>query len=63
VLNRMKPVERVKNQLEKGSVAKDEADWDWDKYHRSGKLENLKQNNPARYAELYEAKFGHKLEN
>ena len=29
-------------------------------YHKHGKLENLKKDNPQRYSELFEAKFGHK---
>lgn len=58
ILNRMKPVTRVKDSLQTGATPKEEEGWDWDKYHRSGKLENLKQNNPGRYAELYKAKFG-----
>ncbi len=58
ILNRMKPVTRVKDSLETGKTPKEEDGWDWDKYHRSGKLENLKKNNPGRYAELYKAKFG-----
>ena len=58
ILNKMQPVERIKNSLNAGKTAQEEADWDWDKYHRSGRLENLKQNNPGRYAELYKAKFG-----
>lgn len=58
ILNRMKPVTRVKDSLETGATPKEEGGWDWDKYHRSGKLENLKKNNPGRYAELYKAKFG-----
>lgn len=58
ILNKMKPVTRVKDSLETGVTPKDEEGWDWDKYHRSGRLENLKQNNPGRYAELYKAKFG-----
>ena len=57
-MNKMQPVERIKNSLNAGKTAQEEADWDWDKYHRSGRLENLKQNNPGRYAELYKAKFG-----
>ena len=58
ILNRMKPVPRVKDSLQTGTTPKEEADWDFDKYHRSGRLENLKKNNPGRYAELYKAKFG-----
>ena len=58
ILNKMQPVQRVKDSLQTGATPKEEADWDWDKYHRSGKLENLKKTNPGRYAELYKAKFG-----
>lgn len=58
ILNRMKPVTRVKDSLETGATPKEEEGWDWDKYHRSGRLENLKKNNPDRYAELHKAKFG-----
>ncbi len=58
ILNRMKPVERIKDQLSKKKENEEEAGWDFDKYHRNGRLENLKNNNPERYAELYKAKFG-----
>ena len=58
ILNRMKPVPRVKDSLQTGTTPTEEADWDFDKYHRSGRLENLKKNNPDRYAELFKAKFG-----
>lgn len=58
ILNKMQPVTRIKDSLKPGDTSKEEADWDWDKYHRSGRLENLKQNNPGRYAELYKNKFG-----
>jgi len=58
ILNKMKPVGKIKDQLNSPAVNEAEAGWDWDKYHRSGKLENLKNNNPERYAELYQAKFG-----
>jgi hypothetical protein len=63
ILNKMKPVTRVKDSLETGETPKEEEGWDWDKYHRSGKLENLKQNNPGRYAELFKQKFGHAPKN
>ena len=58
ILNKMQPVQRIKNSLQEGNTPKEEEGWDWDKYHRSGRLENLKKNNPGRYAELYKAKFG-----
>ncbi len=58
VLNKMKPVERIANKLGNPTVPDTEKDWDFDKYHKSGRLENLKTNNPDRYAELYRAKFG-----
>ena len=58
ILNKMKPVTRVKDSLDTGTTPKEEEGWDWDKYHRSGKLENLKKTNPGRYAELHKAKFG-----
>lgn len=58
VLNRMKSVERIAGKLGATTVSDTEKDWDFDKYHKSGRLENLKTNNPERYAELYKAKFG-----
>ena len=58
VLNRMKPVERIVNSIGNPAIPDTEKDWDFDKYHKSGRLENLKTNNPERYAELYKAKFG-----
>lgn len=64
ILNKMQPVGRVKNAIEQnGGIPKGEENWGFDEYHKSGKLENLKINNPERYAELFEAKFGYSPKN
>ncbi len=63
ILNKMKPVGRIKDQLPKEGAKPEESGWDFDKYHQAGRLENLKKDNPDRYAELFKAKFGHEPQN
>ena len=38
-------------------------DWDFDKFHKEGKLEDLKLSDPDRYKELFKEKFGHEPKN
>ena len=56
----MQGVTSVVDQLQKPAVNEAEKGWTFDDYHKHGKLENLKKDNPQRYSELFEAKFGHK---
>lgn len=59
VLNKLAAVPRVKAGLaQEEKLPKGEENWGFDEYHRSGRLENLKNSNPERYAELFKAKFG-----
>ena len=60
ILGKMQGVNPVVDQLQKPAVNEAEKGWTFDDYHRKGKLENLMNTNPARYAELFEAKYGHK---
>lgn len=63
ILGKMKGVEPIANQLHGHTVPEAEKDWTFDDYHRKGKLENLMKENPQRYSELFEAKYGHKPNN
>ncbi len=64
VLNKLAAVPRVKAGLaQEEKLPKGEEKWGFDEYHRSGKLENLKKNNPERYEELFKAKFGFEPKN
>jgi ATP-dependent Clp endopeptidase proteolytic subunit ClpP len=60
ILGKMQGVTSVVDQLQKPAVNEAEKGWTFDDYHKHGKLENLKKDNPQRYSELFEAKFGHK---
>jgi ATP-dependent Clp endopeptidase proteolytic subunit ClpP len=60
ILGKMQGVTSVVDQLQKPAVNEAEKGWTFDDYHKHGKLENLKKENPQRYSELFEAKFGHK---
>ena len=63
ILGKMKGVEPIVGQLKTAAVNEAEKDWTFDDYHKKGKLENLMKENPQRYSELFEAKFGHKPTN
>lgn len=58
ILNKLKPVTKIVDKLSDKPVSNAEKDWDFEKYHKEGKLENLKINNPDRYKEVFKAKFG-----
>ena len=60
ILGKMQGVNPVVDQLQKPAVNEAEKGWTFDDYHKHGKLENLKKDNPQRYSDLFEAKFGHK---
>ena len=63
ILGKMQGVTPVVDQLQKPAVNEAEKGWTFDDYHKHGKLENLKKDNPQRYSELFEAKYGHKPNN
>ena len=63
ILGKMKGVEPIVGQLKTAAVNEAEKDWTFDDYHKKGRLENLMKENPQRYSELFEAKYGHKPNN
>ena len=63
IIGKLQGVNPVVDQLKKPTVNEAEKDWTFDDYHKKGKLENLMKENPQRYSELFEAKFGHKPAN
>lgn len=63
IIGKLQGVNPVVDQLKKPIVNEAEKDWTFDDYHKKGKLENLLKENPQRYSELFEAKFGHKPTN
>ena len=63
IIGKLQGVNPVVDQLKKPAVNEAEKDWTFDDYHKKGKLENLMKENPQRYSELFEAKFGHKPDN
>lgn len=63
IIGKLQGVNPVVDQLKKPTVNEAEKDWTFDDYHKKGKLENLLKENPQRYSELFEAKFGHKPTN
>ena len=63
ILGKMKGVEPLTGQLKTPAVNEAEKGWTFDDYHKKGKLENLMKENPQRYSELFEAKYGHKPNN
>ena len=63
IIGKLQGVNPVVDQLKKPTVNEAEKDWTFDDYHKKGKLENLLKENPQRYSELFDAKFGHKPTN
>lgn len=61
VLDGMKGVEPIAQQLEKPAASNDTRTWD--ELHKAGELEKIKSNNPERFNALYKAKFGHSPKN
>ena len=61
VLDGMKGVQPIAQQLEKPAANNDTRTWD--ELHKSGELEKIKSNNPERFNALYKAKFGHSPKN
>lgn len=60
IIGKLQGVTPVADQLKTAVVNEAEKDWTFDDYHKKGKLENLLKENPQRYSELFEAKYGHK---
>jgi hypothetical protein len=58
ILDKMKVVNPVLQDLGKPVIAEVELKWGFDDYHKSGKLEALKVESPERYKELFKNKFG-----
>lgn len=63
IIGKLQGVNPVVDQLKKPIVNEAEKGWTFDDYHKKGKLENLMKENPQRYSELFEAKYGHKPSN
>ena len=63
IIGKLQGVNPVVDQLKRPIVNEAEKDWTFDDYHKKGKLENLMKENPQRYSELFEAKYGHKPNN
>ncbi len=63
IIGKLQGVTPVTDQLKTPVVNEAEKDWTFDDYHKKGKLENLMKENPQRYSELFEAKYGHKPNN
>lgn len=59
LIAKMKGVDPVVDHLGKGEEPAEEKDWTFDDYHKKGKLENLKKNNPEKYNKLFKIKYGH----
>lgn len=56
LLTDMKPITSISSQLQGQSQATDLAA-EWDRLHKSGELEGIRNSNPARYQELFKAKY------
>ena len=63
IIGKLQGVTPVTDQLKTPVVNEAEKNWTFDDYHKKGKLENLMKENPQRYSELFEAKYGHKPNN
>ena len=63
MIGRMQGVRPITDRLEGGEEPEEEKDWTFDDYHKKGRLENLKKNNPEKYNKVYKAKFGHAPQN
>lgn len=58
LLDAKKPFVGLSDRASGGSASNDKTkDWTWDDFHKSGKLADLKLNDPDRYAELYKEKY------
>lgn len=60
IIDKLQGVPRIVDGLATRTVNEKEKDWTFEDYHKNGRLENLKRENPDRYSELFEAKYGHK---
>lgn len=63
MIGKLKGVDPVVDHLGGGKEPEEEKDWTFDDYHKNGKLENLKKENPEKYNKLFKIKFGHNPKN
>ena len=63
MIGKLKGVDPVVDHLGGGKEPEEEKDWTFDDYHKNGKLENLKKENPEKYNKLFKIKFGHNPNN
>lgn len=60
IIGKLTGVQPIAPSLAQPVVNEAEKGWTFDDYHKKGKLENLKKQNPGRYEELFVEKFGKK---
>ena len=60
IISKLTGVQPIAPSLAQPVVNEAEKGWTFDDYHKKGKLENLKKQNPGRYEELFVEKFGRK---
>lgn len=63
MIGKLKGVDPVVDHLGGGKESEEEKDWTFDDYHKNGKLENLKKENPEKFNKLFKIKFGHNPKN
>lgn len=63
MIGKMQGVQPINQHLKGGVEPDEEKDWTFDDYHKKGRLENLKKENPEKYNKVYKAKFGHAPQN
>lgn len=63
MIGKLKGVDPVVDHLGGGKEPEEEKDWTFDDYHKNGKLENLKKENPEKFNKLFKIKFGHNPKN
>jgi len=63
MIGKMQGVQPINQHLKGGVEPDEEKDWTFDDYHKKGRLENLKRENPEKYNKVYKAKFGHAPQN
>lgn len=60
IIGKLTGVQPIAPSLAQPVVNEAEKGWTFDDYHKKGRLENLKKQNPGRYEELFVEKFGKK---
>lgn len=63
MIGKLKGVDPVVDHIGGGKEPEEEKDWTFDDYHKNGKLENLKKENPEKFNKLFKIKFGHNPKN